>query len=62
MFNGGPRTCLGKDMAVIQLKVAAVSILSKFSFQVVEGHPISPSLTITLNMKNGLMVKVFKRC
>ncbi|KAM6549748.1 hypothetical protein CsatB_021424 [Cannabis sativa] len=63
IFNGGPRTCIGKDMVLIQMKVAAISILSKYSFQVVEGHdPISLSLTISLNMKSGLMAKVVKRC
>ncbi|XP_062105676.1 alkane hydroxylase MAH1-like [Humulus lupulus] len=62
IFNGGPRTCLGKDMTLIQMKVAAITILAKYSFQVVVGHPISPSLTVTMGMKSGLVVKVLKRC
>ncbi|XP_062102917.1 alkane hydroxylase MAH1-like [Humulus lupulus] len=61
VFNAGPRSCLGKDMALIQMKVLATAILRNFSLQVVEGHPVSPKTTVTLHMKHGLKVWVFKR-
>ncbi|PON41558.1 Cytochrome P450, E-class, group I [Parasponia andersonii] len=54
MFNGGPRTCLGKDMTLIQMKIVAITLLRSYCFQVVEGHPISPNLTVTLYMKHRL--------
>ena len=60
-FNAGPRTCLGKDMSFIQLKIIATAILWNYRVQVVEKHTITPSNSIVLHMKHGLMVKVYKR-
>ncbi|PON47612.1 Cytochrome P450, E-class, group I [Trema orientale] len=58
MFNGGPRTCLGKDMTLVQMKIVAITLLRSYCFQVVEGHPISPDLTVTLYMKHGLKIQL----
>ncbi|KAI4346811.1 hypothetical protein L6164_007677 [Bauhinia variegata] len=60
-FNAGPRTCLGKDLSFIQMKMVISAILCNYSIQVVEGHPISPSLSIVLLMKYGLKVKITRR-
>ncbi|KAL5572795.1 hypothetical protein UlMin_022392 [Ulmus minor] len=60
-FNTGPRTCLGKDMAFIQMKAVAVAVLSNYCVHVVEGHPVSPSLSMVLHMKYGLKVRVSTR-
>ncbi|XP_062105667.1 alkane hydroxylase MAH1-like [Humulus lupulus] len=60
-FHIGPRTCLGKDMALIQMKVMALTILKNYHFQVVEGHPVSPNLTIIINLKYGLKMRISKR-
>ncbi|CAN6484727.1 unnamed protein product [Victoria cruziana] len=63
-FNGGPRTCVGKDMALVQMKYAAAEVLLHFEIHVVEGHRVAPKPSVIMTMKNGLMVKVkekFKR-
>ena len=60
-FGTGPRTCLGKDIVLIQMKVMAIWVLRSYRLEVVEGHPVSPELTISLAMKHGLKVRVFKR-
>ncbi|XP_062102941.1 alkane hydroxylase MAH1-like [Humulus lupulus] len=60
-FHIGPRTCLGKDMALIQMKVMALTILKNYHFHAVEGHPVCPNLTITINMKSGLKMRISKR-
>ncbi|KAI4346813.1 hypothetical protein L6164_007679 [Bauhinia variegata] len=60
-FNAGPRTCLGKDLSFIQMKMVISSILCDYSIQVLEGHPISPSLSIVLLMKYGLKVRIARR-
>lgn len=60
-FNAGPRTCLGKDLAFIQIKMVAAFILSNYRVQVVEGFVATPSLSIVLLMKDGLKVKITKR-
>ncbi|XP_059450027.1 alkane hydroxylase MAH1-like [Corylus avellana] len=60
-FNAGPRTCLGKDMSFIQMKIVASTIIWNYRVQVVEGHPVSPSISIILHMKHGLKVRITKR-
>ncbi|CAL5186280.1 unnamed protein product [Lathyrus oleraceus] len=60
-FNAGPRTCLGKDLSFIQIKMVAVAILCRYHIQVVKGHIPTPNLSIVLLMKNGLKVRITKR-
>ncbi|KAL5572832.1 hypothetical protein UlMin_022429 [Ulmus minor] len=60
-FNSGPRTCIGKDIALVQMKVIAVNMLRNYRLEVVEGHHVSPCLSIVLQMKHGLKVRVYKR-
>ncbi|XP_073157219.1 alkane hydroxylase MAH1-like [Henckelia pumila] len=57
-FNAGPRSCLGKEMSFVQLKIVAASIVSLFKFELVENHPISPSASVVLHMKHGFKVMV----
>ncbi|KAE8730176.1 hypothetical protein F3Y22_tig00003041pilonHSYRG01046 [Hibiscus syriacus] len=61
VFNAGPRLCLGKKFAYTQMKMAAASVLLRYSIKVVEGHNVLPNLTTTLYMKNGLMVTLKPR-
>uniref|UniRef100_I1P7E5 Cytochrome P450 n=1 Tax=Oryza glaberrima TaxID=4538 RepID=I1P7E5_ORYGL len=57
-FITGPRTCLGKDMALVQLKVVAATVVKNFEIEAVPGHIVEPKLSMVLHMKNGLMVRV----
>ncbi|XP_057440254.1 alkane hydroxylase MAH1-like [Lotus japonicus] len=61
-FNGGPRSCLGKGFSFIMLKMVAAAIIPKFHIQVIEGHPITPRLSVVMGMKYGLKVQLTKRC
>ncbi|KAK2968635.1 hypothetical protein RJ640_030715 [Escallonia rubra] len=61
VFNAGPRLCVGKKFAYMQMKMVAASILLRFSVKVVEGHQVLPKLTTTLYMKHGLLVTVEPR-
>lgn len=63
VFHGGPRMCLGKDMAYIQMKSIAASLVERFRFQVVmeDGKYPEHLLSLTLRMKGGLPVKVMER-
>ncbi|WOG90792.1 hypothetical protein DCAR_0310037 [Daucus carota subsp. sativus] len=60
-FNSGPRLCVGKDMALTQMKIFAATIIHGYSIKVVEDHPIVQSDSIILDMKYGLKVTVAKR-
>ncbi|KAF5197095.1 Cytochrome p450, partial [Thalictrum thalictroides] len=35
-FHGGPRMCLGKDLAYVQMKLIAASMIEKFKIEVVD--------------------------
>ncbi|PNX95868.1 cytochrome p450 86b1-like protein [Trifolium pratense] len=60
-FNAGPRSCLGKDISFVQMKMVAAAMLWNFCLQVVDGHSVTPRISILLRMKHGLNVKVSKR-
>uniref|UniRef100_A0A0E0C958 Cytochrome P450 n=1 Tax=Oryza meridionalis TaxID=40149 RepID=A0A0E0C958_9ORYZ len=62
VFHAGPRMCLGKEMAYIQMKSIVASVLERFSFQYAggEGHP-GLVLSVTLRMKGGLPMQVTTR-
>uniref|UniRef100_A0A0D9XDY3 Cytochrome P450 n=1 Tax=Leersia perrieri TaxID=77586 RepID=A0A0D9XDY3_9ORYZ len=60
-FSSGPRTCLGKDMAFVQLKTVAAAVVNNFEIEAVPGHIVKPKLSIVLYMKRGFMVRVKTR-
>ncbi|KAH0723525.1 hypothetical protein KY285_006072 [Solanum tuberosum] len=60
-FNAGPRTCLGKEMAFVQMKIVAAIIIHNYNIQVVEPENVYPTTSIIMQVKNGLMVKVVKK-
>jgi len=62
VFHAGPRTCLGKEMAYIQMKTIAACVVEEFDFDVLERQPHRGSLlSITLRIKGGLPVRVKTR-
>ncbi|PHU05757.1 hypothetical protein BC332_26579 [Capsicum chinense] len=60
-FNAGPRKCLGKEMAFTQMKILAATILHNYNIQILEPENVSPTTSIIMQVKNGLMVKVVKK-
>lgn len=61
-FHAGPRMCLGKEMAYIQMKSIAACVLENFEVDVEEkGRHPQHTLSLTLRMRGGLTVRVQKR-
>ncbi|KAJ4835207.1 hypothetical protein Tsubulata_026379 [Turnera subulata] len=60
-FGAGPRSCLGKNIAFLQVKAVAAAIIYNYKVQLVAGQTITPSISINLHMKHGMKVKLFKR-
>ncbi|GER37575.1 cytochrome P450 [Striga asiatica] len=54
VFNLGPRTCVGKKMAYVEMKMVAAFVVHHFDVRVVEGHPILPRPAIILKAEHGL--------
>ncbi|PVH33557.1 hypothetical protein PAHAL_8G022500 [Panicum hallii] len=67
VFHAGPRMCLGKEMAYVQMKSIVASVLEEFVVDVKKkdaaGGVPEPEhvLSVTLRMKGGLPVQVRRR-
>ncbi|CAL9765694.1 unnamed protein product [Musa acuminata subsp. burmannicoides] len=59
VFHAGPRMCLGKEMAYVQMKSIVACVVERFEIDVV-GKEKTPEhvLSLTLRMKGGLPIKV----
>ncbi|KAI3444527.1 hypothetical protein Pfo_001192 [Paulownia fortunei] len=60
-FNAGPRICLGKDLAYLQMKSIAAAVLLRHRLTTLPGHKVEQKMSLTLFMKNGLKVNVHPR-
>ncbi|KAF8729028.1 hypothetical protein HU200_018339 [Digitaria exilis] len=62
VFHAGPRMCLGKEMAYIQMKSVVACAFERFSFRYLGGeeHP-GMEISFLLRMKGGLPMQVTKR-
>ncbi|EOA12720.1 hypothetical protein CARUB_v10028124mg [Capsella rubella] len=60
-FNGGPRSCLGKQIAMIQMKTVVVEILQNYDIKVAKEQKTQPDTNVILRMKHGLKVSISKR-
>ncbi|KAF5196041.1 Cytochrome p450 [Thalictrum thalictroides] len=61
VMKPGPRTCIGKDMAFTQMKLAAAAVLFNFQVELVEGQVVLPKPSLVLHTRNGLLVRVKER-
>ncbi|KAM1098490.1 hypothetical protein ACFX19_015992 [Malus domestica] len=62
IFHAGPRICLGKDLAYIQMKSIVASVMERFVIDI-QDRDTCPEylLSLTLRMKGGLPVSVRMR-
>uniref|UniRef100_M4FC16 Cytochrome P450 n=1 Tax=Brassica campestris TaxID=3711 RepID=M4FC16_BRACM len=61
VFQAGPRVCIGKEMAFMQMKYVVGSVLSRFEIiPVCKNPPVFVPL-LTAHMAGGLKVKIKKR-
>ncbi|XP_040385945.1 cytochrome P450 94B3-like [Oryza brachyantha] len=63
VFHAGPRMCLGKEMAYIQMKSIVASVFERFSLRYARDGAAHPGLVLclTLRMKGGLPMQVTTR-
>ncbi|CAN6342202.1 unnamed protein product [Urochloa humidicola] len=66
VFHAGPRVCLGKEMAYVQMKMVAAAVIRRFRVEVVAPvasveAPPDYEMTATMKMKDGLWVRLRRR-
>ncbi|KAI8138498.1 cytochrome P450 [Fennellomyces sp. T-0311] len=61
VFHGGPRVCLGQNLAVLEAVVAIATMMQRYKFTLVTGQHITYYPSLTLPMKGGMQVHVTKR-
>ncbi|CAN6347040.1 unnamed protein product [Urochloa humidicola] len=66
VFHAGPRVCLGKEMAYVQMKTVAAAVIRRFRVEVVAPvasmeKPPEYEMTATMKMKDGLWVRLRRR-
>ncbi|KAL2533564.1 Cytochrome [Abeliophyllum distichum] len=60
VFQAGIRVCLGKEMALMELKIVALSLLKRFRMELAPPHTTSPRFSpgLTATFHGGLQVLV----
>jgi cytochrome P450 len=68
VFHCGPRICLGKDMAYVQMKCVAAAVLYEFEIEAVDGGGCTEAIveppyvmSLLLKKKDGLRVRLRRR-
>nr|GMD27523.1 cytochrome P450 704B1 [Ipomoea batatas] len=59
--GAGPRICLGKDSAYLQMKMPLAILCRFFKFKLVEGHSVEYRMMTVLSMAHGLKLTVSPR-
>ncbi|KAL3666865.1 hypothetical protein V7S43_007814 [Phytophthora oleae] len=57
-FNAGPHMCLGMNLAMLEMKLVVVGLMSKFHIEVVNPEAVTYDLSLTLPVKGALNVRV----
>lgn len=63
-FNAGPRTCLGMNLAMLEMEAVTAALLRSFRFELPSKssnrYVCEPDLGLTMPIRGGLPVRVFR--
>jgi cytochrome P450 len=57
-FHAGPRLCVGRDLAMLQMKILISTVVSRFHVEELPGLEVTYMPSVTLPMKNPLLMRV----
>ncbi|KAG6623522.1 Cytochrome P450 [Phytophthora cinnamomi] len=57
-FNAGPRLCLGKNLAMLEMKLIVASLLSKYHVELQSPEDVTYAISFTLPIKGQLNAKI----
>lgn len=61
-FGGGPRHCMGEPFAMLEGVILLASIARRWRLRLVDGHNVEVRAEHLLRAKDGMMMKLEKRC
>lgn len=57
-FSGGPRVCIGNSFALMESQLILATLLQRFSFDLLPGHPVELDPAVTLRPRHGMKMTV----
>ncbi|KAL4128882.1 hypothetical protein PRIC2_007862 [Phytophthora ramorum] len=57
-FSGGQRVCVGKALAMLEMKLVIATLVGRFHFSEVPGQDVQYAMGITIGMRSSLMMNV----
>ncbi len=60
-FGSGPHTCIGKHVALMEMTLILATIAQRYHLVLTPGHLVQPEALITLQLRNGLPMKLHRR-
>lgn len=60
VFNTGPRVCVGRHLAMLEMKMVVACVVSRLHLKELPGQHVACSVGLTIGMKNPLMMQVEK--
>eukprot|EP01060_Flectonema_neradi_P039385 TRINITY_DN865_c0_g1_i3.p1 TRINITY_DN865_c0_g1~~TRINITY_DN865_c0_g1_i3.p1 ORF type:complete len:486 (+),score=124.15 TRINITY_DN865_c0_g1_i3:55-1512(+) len=60
-FNAGPRLCLGRHMAALEVKTILAEVLPEFDIVIDYDHKIFPRFSAVMQSANGVMARIQRK-
>jgi len=56
-FGAGPRMCIGRHFATLEMKMIILKMLQRYQFSLVENHKVALLPSVTLKPENGIKLR-----